>query len=399
MLVNLTVAAAYFYFNWRYFTLVTAATQRTHMAKLPVVGAFLINYILFFLCSALEFNLIVNWGLFFIFLLVETLLYSRNGVRVPLYLSLTGVLYGLAVNIFCRCTVAIAISQPLASFDNHMGNLKAVPVFFGFLLGGIVFHIMTQPKQKRDLRALIGHPKHLSFQLELMTGMYLYLFLNLLLYQSRENDVLLKLWGIKSAIFAVVGTYLAFRYSMKMCRLTDYREENRAIRRDLAHSEEEGRELRSIACRDTLTGAYSRQYGLELLGQIVQKQERFALAFLDLDDLKGVNDRFDHVGGDRYLVTVTQELVRSCRKDCDVLVRYGGDEFLLIIPDAGADAVEQRIQEVNARLQELVRTGTIPFHMSLSYGVVGSDGRADVEALLTAADEKMYRMKKVGDKH
>ena len=78
MLVNIAAAAAYFYFNWRYFRLVTIVLARPRMEKLPVIGAFLLNYALFYVCSVLEFNLLVNWALFFVLLFVETLPYCKK---------------------------------------------------------------------------------------------------------------------------------------------------------------------------------------------------------------------------------------------------------------------------------------------------------------------------------
>lgn len=397
MWINLAAAAAYFYFNWRYFALVDAAQQRPRYAKLRVVGAFLLNYAMFYLCSLMEWNLLINWGLFFLIQFGETTLYCKRGWRVPLYLSLNGILYGLAVNILCRCAVAIALSKPLSAFDNHVsayGNLKALPVLLGFLLGGAVLHTMSRPKALERLRTLIAHPEHLSFQLELLAGMFLYLFLNLLLYQSQGNNAFLKLWGVKSVIFSLTGSYLGLRYAIKMCELSDYREKNRAIRQELVQSEQEEAQLTAIAYRDMLTGAYSRPYALNQLERLIRQRERFALCFLDLDDLKGVNDRRGHAEGDRYLVTVARELKHMCRRSRDVLARYGGDEFLLLLPGADVPTVEEELRQVEGRLSELSRGGAVPFPMSLCHGTVDGSGASDAEALLGTADERMYREKK-----
>lgn len=397
MWINLAAAAAYFYFNWRYFALVNISQQRPKYAIFRVTGAFLLNYAMFYLCSTLEWNLLINWGLFFIVQFGETVLYCRGGWRVPLCLSLNGILYGLTVNIFCRCVVAIILSKPLAAFDNHTmayGNLKWLPVFLGFLLGGAVLHVMSTERAMEKFRVLIAHPKHLDFQLELLAGMFLYLFLNLLLYQSSGNNVLLKLWGIKSVIFSLVGSYLGLCYALKMCELSDYREQNRRIRQELLQSEREGVQLSAMAYKDMLTGLFSRQYALDQLERLLQQRIPFTLCYLDLDDLKGVNDRFGHAEGDRYLATVAGELIRACRTGVDVPARYGGDEFLLLFPGAGVDVVEERIRQVESRLAELCSRGAVTFPMSISHGTVDGSGCSDADAVLAAADEKMYQEKK-----
>lgn len=397
MLENLMVAAAYFYFHYRYFAMATVTLERPHMPKRLMAGAFLLNYALFIVCSILELNLLLNWALFFLCLLVESVPYCKNGWRTALFFSLSGILYGLSINIFCRCVVAIVAGQPLSAFDNHItsvGNLKLVPVFLGFLVGGAVLHLMAQPNTVQRMRVLIAHPEHLFFQLELMVGMFLYLFLNLLLYQSEGDSALLKLWGVKSCAFSLAGFFLGLRYSLKMCRLSNYREQNRSIQRDLAQSEQKEALLRTIAYRDALTGAYNRQYAMECLEKLIQQHAKFTLCFLDLDDLKGINDRYGHAEGDRYLTAAVQELTYACREEQDLLARYGGDEFLLLFPTAGASLVEERIHQVNQRLGELHCSGDCPYPMSLSFGVVESRDGEDGKTLLFLADKAMYRMKR-----
>lgn len=392
-LISLIAAAAYYYFNWRYFKLVSVMLAAPRMKKLPVLGAFLLNYGLFYVCSILEFNLLVNWALFFVLLLVETLLCCKGKWRIALFVSMNGILHGLTVNIFCRCVVSIVTAQPLSAFDNTVNSLKALPVFLGFLLGGIVFHLMIRPKAQARLQILIDHPSHLAFQLELMGGMFVYLFLNLLLYQSPGNQLLLKLWGIKSCVFSLMGTYLGMRYSLQMCRLSDYRERNRVLRQELVQKEREEQALRSTAYRDPLTGVYNRPYILEQLNALLLRRAPFTLCFLDLDDLKGVNDRCGHNEGDRYLVSVATELELACRKGTDLLARYGGDEFMLLFPEASVAVVEERIRRVDQRLVEKSRGESALFPMSISFGAVDGGLTEEAQTLISAADEKMYRQK------
>lgn len=399
MLKNLIVAMAYFYFHTRYFMLTVQTFKRPRCGVAWTVCTFLINYVLFYFCSILELNLIVNWTLFFLFFFVETLIYCKGGIRTSLAFALYGILLGLSINIFCRCVVSIVTAQPLIAFDNRVssvGNLKAIPVLLGFLVGGAMLHLMSRPKVVVQLRVLTEHPQHEAFQLELMIMMFLYLCLNLLLYRSRGNGVLLKIWGIKSCIFSLSGLYLGMRYSLAMCRLSDYREQNRVIQRELLRNEQKAADLRSIAYLDVLTGAYNRPYALEHLDALLQQGKSFVLCFLDVDELKVVNDRYGHAEGDRYLCTVMQALFDAFREESDVLARYGGDEFLLLLPGASVSTAQARLEQVKSRLREMSGAEEYPFSMSISFGVVDSSEGKDANALLHAADREMYRCKTDG---
>lgn len=387
----------YFYFNWRYFAWINVSLDKGRMAKLPVTGAFIMNYLLFFLCSRLEFNLIVNWAVFFVFLFAETYLYCAKSLYNSAYFSLSGILSGLSVNIFCRCAVSIAISQPPADFDNHIssaGNLKGIPVILGFLLGGVLLHLMAHKNYYNKVRILLRHSEHLAFLLEIMMGMFFYLFLNLLIYQSRDNGLLLKLWGIKSCIFSLAGSYLGMRYSMKMCELSDCRDKSRFIRQELAQKSREEAGLRTAAYHDALTGVYNRQFAMDTIHKLLELHQPFVLCFVDLDRLKEVNDTYGHDEGDRYLLQSALELQNACRKEQDLLCRYGGDEFLLLFIGTPADIAEKRLRQANRRLQETAGSARIPFPMSLSWGVAVSSGRGDAEELVRAADARMYMSKR-----
>lgn len=396
-MVTLLTPMAYFYFNWRYFALVTAALKLPHMRRPLVVAAFLINFPLFYLCSLLELNLIFNWSAFFVFLMAETCWYCRGRGKEPLYFTLIGIICGLTINIFCRCVIAIIVAEPLANFDNHVvtqaGNMKGIAVCLGFLLGGVVFRFLAGPVPVRWARTLLEHPKHMTLLLKVMAGMFAYLCLNLLICHAQDNTLLLKLWGIKSCVFSVVGTALGMRYSLQLCSLSDYREQNRTIQKELAQKALEEKRLWNVAYHDALTGCFSRQYALESIACLLEGQVPFALCFADLNGLKAVNDRWGHAAGDQYLTTVARELQRACRRGRDLLARYGGDEFVIVFQGATLQVAESRLAAVSKELREQSLEQGLPYLMSLSYGVVeGTGGSAD--ELIHRADKRQYEMKK-----
>lgn len=388
----------YFYYHWHYFD----TTQKLVSMRQRRIGlillSFTVNFLFFCLCSVLEFSLIVNWSLFFILLFFETLFYNGGNGRSALFCALMGILYGLVVNIFCRSVVAIALRLPLQAFNNQVSsaaNIKEIPVCAGFLLAGLVIQYSGRPALIERLRLLLSHPRHQRFLLEIMTWLFFYLSVNLLLYSTPLNDLLLKLWSIKSCLFTAIGFYIAVRYTVRICELEDYREKNRRVQLELEEQSREEERLREQAALDPLTGLYNRQYAEETILAMMRERIRFTVCFLDLDGLKYVNDRFGHEEGDRYLLTVTEYIHRSCRKGMDLLFRYGGDEFLIVFQEASEETAACRANEINENLRRLAAVRPSLYPLSLSYGVVGSASFSALPALLDEADRRMYEQKRI----
>lgn len=155
--------------------------------------------------------------------------------------------------------------------------------------------------------------------------------------------------------------------------------------------------LENISLTDDLTGLYNRKGFLALAAHRVKlanrNREPFSIAFIDLDDLKDINDSFGHLEGDRALRD-TASLLRECFRESDIIARLGGDEFAIFVAEADEGQIAQRIEE---RLHE--RTRNSPprgYSLALSIGIVASrDAQEDeVEALLKRADGLMYEHKK-----
>jgi diguanylate cyclase (GGDEF)-like protein len=157
-------------------------------------------------------------------------------------------------------------------------------------------------------------------------------------------------------------------------------------------------ELVTGAVKDPLTGCHRRESGRELLAMHFHLARRrnapLAVLFLDLDKFKRVNDELGHDAGDQVLSAAASAL-RAGMRLSDVLVRWGGEEFVMVLPDtrfADAVAIAERARLAGARS---VREG---LRLTLSIGVAERvhDGIADPEALVALADQRMYRAKQAG---
>jgi diguanylate cyclase (GGDEF)-like protein len=151
-----------------------------------------------------------------------------------------------------------------------------------------------------------------------------------------------------------------------------------------------------MAVRDGLTGVYNRSY-LELALARTTKEVRrsggvASVLFLDLDGMKQVNDGYGHEAGDTLLRRLAGLLVESCR-ETDVVARYGGDEFVVLMPgtdSSGARRVAAKVDEALARHNE---TAAPAARLSASMGL-HSAGGADIGGLLREADRRMYATKR-----
>jgi two-component system cell cycle response regulator len=161
-------------------------------------------------------------------------------------------------------------------------------------------------------------------------------------------------------------------------------------------------QLRRQATRDALTGLWNRAAILALLDQELERSRRegrpLAVALVDLDHFKRINDTLGHLAGDQVLQQVAQRM-QSALRGYDAVGRYGGEEFLAVLPGCGsADALELA-ERLRRRLSdEPVAFENSRLAVTLSVGIVACDGTKPVSAvhLLRAADESLYRAKAAG---
>lgn len=152
------------------------------------------------------------------------------------------------------------------------------------------------------------------------------------------------------------------------------------------------------AIRDPLTGAFSRQSGMELLElQFILSARSgtpLAVAFLDIDHFKRVNDEFGHEAGDRVLASVSRGVSAHLRTG-DILVRWGGEEFVLIMPNTDSHQAVTGLERMRAGGIGLRPEGA-PLTVSIGIAERGADQAADWKTLVELADARMYEAKQAG---
>ncbi len=161
--------------------------------------------------------------------------------------------------------------------------------------------------------------------------------------------------------------------------------------RDVAQEKEQRRRIEHIMSHDSMTELYNRWYMEELLDRYDQKEGCCcALIMGDLNGLKLVNDAFGHYEGDRFICQIAAILRRSSGPD-DVVCRWGGDEFLILMPNAGAQDAEQLIERILARCVE-ESDEKLQLSIALGYALRTSAGES-IHEVLREAEQLTYRRK------
>jgi len=152
---------------------------------------------------------------------------------------------------------------------------------------------------------------------------------------------------------------------------------------------------------DGLTGLWNRAYfdqsWLQAHARASRHEHPLSLAFFDIDHFKDINDRFGHPVGDDVLVGLSRILRRECRVN-DSACRYGGEEFVLIMPDTQLRDASTVCERIRAAVETALWPASTQLMVTVSAGVVGSSARTGVEPAtwLEAADRNLYAAKKTG---
>ncbi|HEY3656733.1 MAG TPA: diguanylate cyclase [Steroidobacteraceae bacterium] len=163
---------------------------------------------------------------------------------------------------------------------------------------------------------------------------------------------------------------------------------------------------RVLSITDALTGAYNRRYLMEQLPREVERCRRYAyplsVIMCDIDHFKRINDEQGHTAGDDVLQQFVGRVQRSIRSNSDWISRYGGEEFLLVLPEADFNAglfVAEKIRAIISSSPFTTRAGescvTASFGVA-STGPGGPDLALKLEGLIKAADQCLYRSKQEG---
>lgn len=179
------------------------------------------------------------------------------------------------------------------------------------------------------------------------------------------------------------------------------RDANSRLSRHLAEIEALQATLQEQALRDPLTGLYNRRYLEEACARELARAQRegypVALAMFDLDRFKSINDTYGHAAGDEVLIAVAELLQQQARVS-DVACRYGGEEFVLLLPRIALAEARVRVEELRqACAERTILFGSLPLSVTLSAGLAAYPAHGlTAREIIARADDALYRAKNAG---
>jgi diguanylate cyclase (GGDEF)-like protein len=186
--------------------------------------------------------------------------------------------------------------------------------------------------------------------------------------------------SIDGLLLAVGGPSIAALVMVRIGRLSVQRDEaEQALRFDATH--------------DPLTGLVNRREFVDRVRHALTRHSTCAVLFCDLDGFKGVNDRLGHSAGDQLLVEMARRLQTETPSN-NVVSRFGGDEFVVLVTDTTDADIEHASQAVGAELSRPVIVENETVRLGASIGVAKAAGEVDPEELIKRADQAMYKVKR-----
>ena len=340
---------------------------------IPIILLFILQDFYFLKIPALFFSRLIFIIPFFLY--ISYIFFVKNK-KVPTFKVIHTIFLSSILLMVSGMTIIVVIDKGISwNYVQNIINTMVVTVFLVFLLAGVLID---------KLHYILAVPLLIDVAI-------------LIIY----SDVHLKeVLFLTSNVTTATVILIIRSFQRKKCHYDEFvsRKNNEDLIEELkmqvSRNEDLIKKINTIAMYDELTGVYSRFAGYDRLNSIIAKAHRkvtTVLVFIDIDTLKFVNDKFGHKEGDNYITTIT-DVLKTRLRQYDSIIRYGGDEFLIVLEDSDKNDANRRLIEIRSELAEIKRD----YKLDISYGLteISEKNIKTLDQVITSADKLMYEMKK-----
>ncbi|MGH9433968.1 MAG: GGDEF domain-containing protein [Terriglobia bacterium] len=279
-------------------------------------------------------------------------------------------------------------ANKMSSENDHAGSDSGTNPASPAALGGVK---TSSEELERQIKSLDGRDFHLWSMGLLITLMVAAGFLALVLPNLMWGLGTLRVDGryLPQLFFGFVAMIVLFNvYAL------DRKRSLRRTREELVRQLIRNQTVEMLSFLDPLTEIYNRRSLDEIIAREANRARRrgtpLTFAMIDVDRFKSVNTQFGHLVGDRVLYEIAR-MLKSTFRNSDYIIRYGGDEFLVVMTDTREDQAERAIERLQGEVQQWNTANSLPgYVMGLSCGLSSYQRGADVQKLIEIADSNMY---------
>ncbi len=332
-----------------------------------------------------------------VILFIETKVLFITNIYKNLFIVVTFTMSLFAQRILILSTMAIFAGENIVNAVNTPEH-KAIATIITFISSVIAVRFCKRILPRKSIDTIFSDNKNISF-LNIMFSIILGVLFNTNLtisFNSSANNLIYLYVIIGLAVLGCATVFLLFAYYLAELRIA-----TETFKKQKKKNEEDLKNLRNLekeAIKEPLTSLFTREYGGTILQNLIDEKVTVFVAFIDLDELKIVNDVYGHDEGDFYIETVAN-IVRDYF-DTDIVCRYGGDEILVLGKNPHEENIARNMVQCCNAVSEISRQYKKDYETSISYGIAIKQKNETLTAseLINIADSRMYAHKKARKK-
>ncbi len=352
-----------------------------------------VNVVLYYV-YVINLDMYPNWIIYIfyiiLYMLETTIIYRESILKVGLFVLTLGTLQFAMKNLFF--SVFSFTRGDVFVSDKNM-ETELIVIMVSLVIPLPLFVILKRLLMRTVIDSMLSNREVLRFAASMYTILYIYLFVNTLVYSGYSFEKKLILHSIKVNILILFIYSISMLYTFIFARLQMYVHDYNQINKLVQEEEDRLSDLNREATTDMLTGFKTRDVAEKAISSYLRDREAFYVVFIDLDGLKSTNDNYGHEEGDFYIKHVAEIITRSFIGN--ITARIGGDEFLIVGSILDEFSLRNSVNICYDKVSQISTLYKKPYRTSISYGsvFVPNNTRMSMDEIVSLADARMYDFK------